>query len=360
MNIKLMKTIDRIFGTLLARLMSPLPKGDDLIPHSLLIIRPGGIGDAVLLIPAINALKDHFPDIRITVLAEKRNASTFKLCPHVNEVLHYDKPKELLKALRWSYDVVIDTEQWHRLSAVVARLIRPAISIGYATNEREKLFTHPVSYSHDDYEAVSFLKLLTPLGIEVATEIMTPFFIVPETSRCNSGTLLESLQGRPFVTIFPGASIPERRWGTERFAAVAQRLSAEGIAVVVVGGQGEQTDGDRIVAGSCGLNLAGKTSLTETAAIVEKSSVLLTGDSGVLHMAVGLGTPTVSLFGPGISKKWAPKGAGHVVINKDLPCSPCTRFGYTPKCPINAKCLADVTVDEVFDAVARQFLVFGF
>lgn len=350
-KIGLMKTIDSIFGTLFVKIMSASTAGKELIPHSFLIIRPGGIGDAILLIPAVNALKEKFPDIQITALAEKRNASAFKLCPNVNEVLHYDKPKELLKALRGNYDVVIDTEQWHRLSAVVARLTGAPVSIGYATNERKKLFSHSIPYSHDDYEADSFLNLLTPLGIAENDEIMTPFLVVPENSRIKAGTLLESLASRPFVTIFPGASIPERRWGADNFASVAQRLNEEGIAVVVVGGKGEQTDGDRIVDGRCGMNLAGKTSLIETAAIIEKSSVLLSGDSGVLHIGVGLGTPTVSLFGPGITKKWAPKGARHVVINKNLPCSPCTRFGYTPKCPINAKCLSDITVDEVLNAV---------
>ena len=339
MKIVLMKTIDRIFGKLLVKIMSTSTDGKDSIPHSFLIIRPGGIGDAVLLIPAINALKKKSPDIQITVLAEKRNASAFKLCPYVGEVLHYHKPKELVKALRGNYDVVIDTEQWHRLSAVVARLTGAPVSIGYATNERKKLFTHPVPYSHDDYEADSFLNLLTPLGIAVTDQIMTPFLIVPETSRIKAVTLLESLASKPFVTIFPGASIPERRWGTDKFAAVAQRLSEKGIATVVVGGKGEEADGDRIIDGTRGLNLAGKTSLIETAAIIEKSSVLLSGDSGILHIGVGLGKPTVSLFGPGIAKKWAPKGDRHVVLNKKLPCSPCTRFGYTPKCPINAKCL---------------------
>ena len=356
MNIGLMKSVDRIAGSLLVNIMSAATACKDITLHSLLIIRPGGIGDAILLIPAINALKDKFPDIQITILAEIRNSSAFKLCPFVDEVLHYDKPGELLKALRGNYDVVIDTEQWHRMSAVVARLTGAPVSIGYATNERKKLFTHPVSYSHDDYEADSFLSLLAPLGIAETSEITTPFLVVPETSKNKAATLLESLECGPFVAIFPGASIPERRWGSDKFAAVAQRLSAEGVAVVVVGGKGEGADGDRIIDGRYGLNLAGKTSLVETAAIIEKSSVLLSGDSGILHIGVGLGGPTVSLFGPGIAKKWAPRGDRHIVFNIKLPCSPCTRFGYTPKCPINARCMTDITITEVVAAVEKLLM----
>ena len=99
-KIGLMKTIDRIFGSFLVKIMSAGTPGNDLTSHSFLIIRPGGIGDAVLLIPSINALKEKYPHIKITVLAEKRNASAFNLCSYVNEVFYYDKPKELLKALR--------------------------------------------------------------------------------------------------------------------------------------------------------------------------------------------------------------------------------------------------------------------
>jgi lipopolysaccharide heptosyltransferase II len=354
-KISLLKFIDRMVGIVVTACPPSTPV-QTYPTRRYLVIRPGGIGDAVLLISSICALKQKFPDASITVLAEKRNASAFELCPYVDQVLHYDKPKELLKALRGDYDVVIDTEQWHRLAAVVARLTGAPVTIGYATNERKKLFTHSIHYSHDDYEAGSFLNLLKPLGVAETDGITTPFLVVPETSIIKAGMLLESLACRPFVTIFPGASIPERRWGTDKFAAVAQRLSAKGIAIVVVGGKGEKTDGDRIIDGRRGLNLAGKTSLIETAAIIEKSSVLLSGDSGVLHMGVGLGRPTVSLFGPGIAKKWAPRGDRHIVINRKLPCSPCTKFGYTPKCPIKTRCMADINVAEVVAAVDKLLM----
>lgn len=140
-GIRLLKFADRTLGTALAKCLSAKVPCHDHIPGSFLIIRPGGIGDAVLLIPAIQALKQKYPDAVISVLAEKRNASTFRLCPHIKEIFLYDKPKQLFKAIRGNFDVVVDTEQWHRLSAVVARLSGACVSIGYATNERKKLFS---------------------------------------------------------------------------------------------------------------------------------------------------------------------------------------------------------------------------
>lgn len=351
MNIGIMKFLDAVIGRLaVALLPGPNTASGPCPIDTVLLIRPGGIGDAVHLIPAIDAIKSTYPDAAIDILAEKRNSAIFGLSPRVRQVLHYDRPGELLRAMRGSYDVVIDTEQWHRLSAVVARMTRASVSIGFATNERARLFTHPVSYSQDDYEIDSFFRLLEPLEVE-RREVSLPFLLVPHEAAERADTLLEKLKGRAFVTIFPGASIPERRWGADKFGKVTRTLAAVGVPVVVVGGGEDAGQGEVIVAGGEGVNLAGRTSLSETAAVIQKSSLLLSGDSGVLHIAVGLGIPTVSLFGPGRARKWAPRGDRHIVINKGLSCSPCTTFGTTPPCPIAARCMNDITTDEVFNAV---------
>jgi len=271
--------------------------------------------------------------------------------------LQYDRPADLFAALRGRYDVVIDTEQWHRLSAVIARLTRAPLLIGYATNERSRLFSNPVPYSHDNYEAYSFLNLVEPLGIK-RSHIPEHFLTLPSDAVTTAEGLLTDLKTGPFITIFAGASIPERRWGTERFRQVAEQLAVSGYSVVVVGGGEERKKGEEIVAGGLGLNLAGLTSLIETAAVIARSRLVISGDSGVLHLAVGLNVPTVSLFGPGIAAKWAPRGEMHIVLNHNLSCSPCTRFGTTPPCPIGARCLQEISVDEVVHAVGR--LLAGF
>jgi ADP-heptose:LPS heptosyltransferase len=178
-----------------------------------------------------------------------------------------------------------------------------------------------------------------------------PFLTIPAIEQEPAHRLLGSFSGRPCIVLFPGASIPERRWGIEKFHHLAVKLNEVGCPVVVIGGQEDRDAGDVIVSGVDGLNLAGQTSLVGSAAVVGKAALLVSGDSGMLHIGVGLGRPTVSLFGSGIAAKWAPQGERHVVLNRELPCSPCTRFGYTPPCPIDAKCLADISVDDVYAAV---------
>ncbi|MGD9948931.1 MAG: glycosyltransferase family 9 protein [Desulfobulbus sp.] len=352
MNIHLMKQIDAVLGRLLTSILPPAsPPTSTGSPETLLIIRPGGIGDAVLLAPTLNALKRQFPKASLTVLAEKRNADILQLVPDVDLVLRYDVLREFQKVFRTRYDVIIDTEQYHRLSAVVSRILFAGKRIGFATNERARLFDAPVPYSHDDYEVESFYHLLTPLGIRRSFSSETPFLTVPLSAREKVDTLLAPCGKDRFVVLFPGASIPERRWGEDKFTQVAIGLADKGYAIVVVGGVEDAACGEAIVQNVSGVNLAGKTTLTETAAVLERAEVLISGDSGVLHIGVGLGVPTVSLFGPGIARKWGPKGSGNVILNKSLSCSPCTRFGSTKPCQNGGVCLHAITAQDVLAAV---------
>jgi lipopolysaccharide heptosyltransferase II len=355
MKITTLKLIDNLIGSVLVACL-PATRGTGVAePQSFLVIRPGGIGDAVLLVPALLAIRERFPDAEITILAERRNSEAFSLAPTVDKLLLYDTSSELFKALSGRYDVVIDTEQWHRLSAVVARMTRGAVSIGFATNGRKALFTHKVPYSQDSYEAWSFFDLLKPLGIEPPEALPVPFLVVPDEAQRRAAELLATSRNPNFVALFPGASIPERKWGHNKFRQLASRLALYGLSVVVVGGKEDYDEGHFIARACGGITLAGETTLAETAAVIARSGAVVSGDSGILHIAVGLAVPTVSLFGPGIEAKWGPRGERDVVINKKLPCSPCTRFGTTPRCRTQASCLGEITVDEVIDALEKVY-----
>ncbi len=345
-QIQIIKFIDKIIGRLLVFLCPKYKRDDVCQVKDVLFLRPGGIGDAILLIPAIRLLKSKFPDAAVDIIAEKRNAGVFHLCTQIDNVYRYDVVSEFLQVVRKRYDVVIDSEQWYRLSSVAARLIRSDMKIGFATNERQRMFSHGIPYSHEDYELVSFLRLLRPFGVAAEHHVAGPWLDIADSDRQIVKNKLSTISF-PYVVIFPGASIAERRWRPERFAEVADCLMHKGYAVIVVGGGADTAAGDRIVSKCDGLNLAGKTTLSQTAAVLEGAALLISGDSGVLHMGVSLNIPAVSLFGPGIEKKWGPQGDHHIVINRHLTCSPCTRFGTTPKCPIGGRCIQEITPEDV-------------
>lgn len=345
-----LKKFDSLFGKAVACLLPP-PARHSLPAHisSILIIRPGGIGDAALLAPLIAVLAERYSSAAIDILAERRNGGVFSLIPGINRLYLYDSPADLLAVLRRKYDLVIDSEQWHRLSAVVTRLTGSHLTVGFATNERSRLFTHSVPYSHDRYEAQSFLDLLLPLGIQVTFNSARPFLSVPKLAAARIENFPDRHFAGPYIAIFPGASIAARLWGTQKFRRLAALLKESGFTPLVVGGASELSAGNEIIVDG-GLNFAGKTTLAGSAYLISRSSLLISGDSGILHVGVGLGIPSVSLFGPGIAAKWAPRGENNVVIDRGLDCSPCTRYGYTPECPEQVRCLAEISVEDVFAA----------
>lgn len=357
MSTMFLKKVDGLIGKLLIKRW-PCPRRlewSSASVASLLIIRPGGIGDAVLMAPLIGALRKSFPNARVEVLAEKRNAGAFSLCPGIDRVMRYDNPWEFWAVLRRRYEVVIDSEQWYRLSAIVARIIRSQVKIGYGTNDRRKMFNYTIGYDHDRYEPLNFLNLLRPLKMEFPKMVSSPFLVVPENDQDSADAMLGSLLNRPFIVLFPGASTPEKCWGKEKFIQLSVCLSRNGYSVVVVGGKEDVSTGDIIAVESSAVNLSGKTSLQETAGILNRSKLLISGDSGVLHMGFGLGKPTVSIFGPSNANKWAPRGDRHIFINHKLPCSPCSRFGISSSCQLDSNCINDISVDEVF-AAAKKLL----
>jgi lipopolysaccharide heptosyltransferase II len=359
-----LKRLDGIFGGLVLSIAKLTVKPRESISSKelkILVIRPGGIGDAVLLYPALKVLREGFKDAEINVLAEKRNSGILKGCPYISNVFLYDlrPPIELFKALKANYDMVIDTEQWHRFTAAASYLTKAPVRVGFRTNERAELFTLPVSYRQDEYEVYSFLNLVSAItGEKYDFDESEPFIpLDPNLISKICPSILEFRKGwSAVVGVFTGATVPERRWGVHNFARVSKALSKEGIRTVIVGGNAKLEDSrkfEEIAGRENVLNFVGKTSLMETAAVISRVDLFITGDTGLMHIAYGVGTPTVSLFGAGIQKKWAPVGRNHIAINKNLFCSPCTKFGYTPKCPYDVKCLKDITVEEVKESAVR-------
>ncbi|MBF0541135.1 MAG: glycosyltransferase family 9 protein [Nitrospirae bacterium] len=349
-KMQILKKVDKTFGGFITNILPANFKAQTYKGYKkILIVRPGGIGDAILLLPAIKALRGKFHDHEIVVLCEKRNCGVFSLSPDVDRVYLYDNPKEFISCISGRYDIVIDTEQWHRLSAVAAYFTGAHRKIGFFTNERKRLFTETVKYSHNDYEAISFLNLFSAVFDNQSLEfdVDEPFIHLDETFvEDTKKIILRDLDN--FVVVFPGASVIQRRWGGWRFGTLAKRLVDRGVNVVILGSDQDTRDSHTIKE-LCpeAVNLTTKTTLKQSAAILKNSRLLIGADSALMHLAYGLGTKTVSLFGSGIEKKWAPKGKDHYTINKHLKCSPCTTFGYTPECPHKVKCLDSITIAEV-------------
>lgn len=149
----------------------------------------------------------------------------------------------------------------------------------------------------------------------------------------------------------------QRRWGVEKYAELARRLKEHYRAeLVFIGAPGEQRRvSEAVTMCGGGINLAGKTTLIQVAAALENADLFITNDSGPMHLAMAMGTPTVALFGPETPRRYGPVSDRHIAVYKNYSCSPCINFAKAKKirCKHNTKCIRDITVEEVFEAAEK-------
>ena len=134
-------------------------------------------------------------------------------------------------------------------------------------------------------------------------------------------------------------------------------MTGGGRAVVLLGGPSDEKAARRIseqLGDHLHINLAGRSSLQQAAAVVARCKAYVSADTGLLHLAYGVGTPTVHLFGPGVLSKWGPPGQRFHTVAHATPCSPCTIYGYTPPCCQGLRCMLGITPDQVHAALERE------
>jgi ADP-heptose:LPS heptosyltransferase len=373
---RFLKRLDRMVGPWLCKhvnpRVAPAGVGADLrrratngpfmsanSPKRILVVRPGGLGDAVLTFPLIKHLRDFFGDAQIDVLAETRNAGVYGLNPFVQRIYLYDSRPiaTFLRLQRAGYDMVVDTEQFHHLSAIMANALQPTYLCGFASLSRSRLLTHAVPYEENVYEVFSFLGMAEALsGRMVTFDPNAPFVDIPMELQEWANAVLDSMGDRAIVTVVPSAGAQNRVWPAERFAEVVQWLAQKCFFILLLGGKDASRAAKTISAGlgrNAVHNMASLTTLPQAAALIKRARVHLSSDTGILHLAYGVGTSTVSLFGPGNHNKWAPRGDRHVVVRAGLPCSPCTQHGISPRCPHGAACISEISVDAVKKALTE-------
>jgi len=347
-RVKSFKILDYLVGGLLAFLLPSLLKRE--CPkkiNNILIIRPGGIGDAIFLLPILKALKNQ--GLIIDILCEKRNAEVFTSQAHLfNRIFIYDQ--DPFAVFAHSYDLVVDTEQWHYLSALTAYFVKSPYKAGFATRpNRTKLFSTAVEYDLQGYELDNFLRLFRGLilladinGLEGA------FYIDP----INQVWAKEQIHDK-YIAIFLGASIVLRRLNEEQMMTIVRTYLGKNYSIILLGGKDVRSFADTIAAkinSSKLINYTGKLSLKQSGALIQQSSLFIGPDSGLLHLACAINVPVIAIFGPGNLAKWGPKGKKHKVITENAICSPCTRFGYTlPTCKASYHCMKNIKIDkEIF------------
>lgn len=321
------------------------------------------IGDVVMTLPALEALREHYPGNRLVVLARPWVREILASHPAVDDVMVLGGGDGRLQRLRgvWKAGgrvrrtgfVMAVLFQNAIEAALIARLGRVPVRVGYDTDGRRFLLTHPVSRKaapRGVHQTAYYLALVRALGWQ--GEARPPRLRVPLPEREAAQALLrrEGVRaGRRLVGVAPGAAFgPAKRWPPERFAAVAERAARAWGADIVVLGSGTDRPACRAVAAASSrpcLDLCGRTGLGQAMALIRACSLFLTNDSGLMHVAAALDVPTLAVFGSTDPTATGPLGARSRVVRTPTECAPCFR----PVCPRgDDRCLLGVSVGQVW------------
>src|SRR5881398_4204293 len=318
----------------------------DLRPFRILIRSSNWLGDAVMSVPAVRAIKSGRPDVHVTILAPEKIAPIWKLVSEVDEILSLPN-KSLVSAVRLigrqeSFDVAILFPNSLRVALEVWRVPR---KVGYRGHARgwllNQIVREPRRPGPPEHHATRFLRIADDCGADVD--------LVGDAKQVLSET--SHVQDQKLLGLCPGAEYgPAKRWLPERFAEAAVAVSAQSkVKWILFGVDNDESIGEtvaRALGENC-INRIGQTTLDQLIEELRRCRLLLTNDTGTMHLAALLGVPVVAVFGSTEPRLTRPLGDGHSIVRHHVECSPC----FLRKCPIDFRCMKAVTADEVARAV---------
>ncbi len=352
-----------------------------LRPVRLLIIKLSALGDVVHTLPALTTLRRHRPDAEISWLVEDASAGLVEGHPALNRCLALPRREwsRLARTRRWlragrglvrfvrefrrtEYDLALDFQGLAKsgLWMMLARSRRKA-GFGRGSSRTEgawlALSERVPPLSADVHALDRSLHLLEALGfprLPVAYDLLPGPGVGAEVDRLLRDAGLDPSTG--FVAINPMTRWLTKDWEPGRFAAVADRLQEAGFPVVFTGAPGDREAIDLILDRMTvrGARVDGRTSLMGLAEVCRRARVVLSTDTGPMHVAVAMGTPVVALFGPTAPWRTGPHGPGHVVLRVGLDCSPCFRRRCQTTQYEARACMLRIDVNEVVAAVLSQ------
>lgn len=317
----------------------------------ILIRSPNWLGDGVMALPAVRALRLRFPSAEIAVMTRSYLRDLWMDSPWVDRVIDVgrEKVEELRRAWalrREGFDLYIAFPHSF-LSALTGFLSGARVRVGYLSEGRRWLLSEGVKRDGRKIHRVYYyLKLLEPLGG------VPPMDLPRIEVRKEHGRWAEGLmEGGIAVGFNPGATYGEAKcWPWEYFVELGRELNKRGARVFIVGGKGD-LERNRMIAQEIGqrcVDLTGRTTLGQLAGILRQCRCLVTNDTGPMHVAAAVGTPVIALFGSTDPAVTGPLGEGHRVMRREVPCGPC----FKRVCPEgHHKCMREISPTEVLEAV---------
>ena len=329
---------------------------------SILIRATNWVGDVVMTMPALEAVRENFPQSSITILAKPWVVPLYENHPAVDRVIPFKKGNGYLADL---FEVIRIIGLIHRQAFDLAVLFQNAIEaalltcfghvrfrVGYNTDARGIFLTHRVIRSDEVlkvHQVEYYLSILRAMGWKAISR--EPFIYVSPEDVKRAGILLSSngiTPGGFLIGLSPGAIFGEaKRWPVDRFAKIGDwAVEKWGAKVLVMGSKKEEEICD-LLSNSMNrdsLNLCGRTTLGEAMGVISQCDFFLSNDSGLMHIAAALGIPTLAVFGSTNPLATGPRGQKTGIVRHEIECAPCLK----PVCPKDFKCMLSIEPEEVW------------
>jgi heptosyltransferase-3 len=334
--------------------------------NNILVIKLRHIGDVVLTIPVFEALRYHYPDAFIAALVNSEAGPILEHHPSVDRLFTLQRSLhpvqdvirqlQLIRDLRSQhFDLVLELSKSDR-GAFYGFVTGAGKRLGFRSRtckrvDRQLLFTDLVTPSGTQHIVDYHLEMIKKLALKVPGKDLALYWDRTDEDLC--GRILEGEGISPndhFVVMHPFSRDRHKSWHVDGYAKICDYMSDRwGVRTVLIGGSEDAerllVDRVAVTAKSAPVNLGGRLSLKQLAAVSSRALLFVGIDSGPMHVAAAVGTPVVAIFGPSRRFRWGPWGEGHEVIQKKWPCVPCGKKGCDGTG--RSRCLDELSVAEV-------------
>ena len=334
-----------------------------LNPKKILVVQTAFIGDVILITPLLKAIKKLYPIALLDVMVIPQTSGVLQNNPNINKIILFDKRKNkiisfiktLLLIKKNKYDIVITPHS----SVTTAMLLKHAnikIRIGYDRWSAAKYLTHKVPHPENIHKTIKNLSLLSVLSDKIFSN-QTELFPSEEMTK-NADNLIARIKNnsKKLIAIAPGSVWFTKKWPTEHYKTLAEKLAENNFGIVLIGSNNEEDICNEVLPNKNAVNLAGKLSLLESAAVISMCDLMICNDSGALHIANAMQTDVFAFFGPTVkSIGYFPFRKEDFVFELEMDCRPCGSHG-SNNCPLkHHNCMKNIYPDKVYKTVLNKF-----
>ena len=359
LNNKCMKSIDKYIGSPLLFLLGAIRTKQSLPELSaspcIIILKTAAIGDTIIAGSVVAEIRHQFPKAVITFVCSKTNAGMAKMLDGVDNVFVFEM-KRPISSLRKiakleKQDLLIDLAPWARINGVISYVCPAKFKVGF---RRKGMYRHYVydavaEHSGKIHEIDNYRKLIKVIGIE-PKGFIPRIFPLEKCSITGEYAILHQ---------YPGGTLKAlKSWDTEKWAELALKIHEQyGYRILLSGGKEDCVQAEKLAEEIRGRqvdckSIAGEIPLNQMPDLLCRAKVLVTIDTGIMHMGGAVKAPMVALQGPTVPERWGPLGDTFEIVQSDDSCRPCISLGFESNCK-NPKCMQNITVDMVMEAICK-------